>query len=474
MSLGLTINSLIQSAMSSGINNIIPSIIAWWQSRGRGKVNCVEVVYQAVTVSGYASQDLSNAKASIVIEAMNSFLVEKNLYSSSSSVEVISRTDPDLNTDRKKYLGYRLQPRPLGAVSYGDFGITVTVTEVKDDSKQNIAYRRDRILKVASYKTTEEIHEFINKVYTDYVKKTFPEAAEVKSYYFEQIPNESHIVFKCYEMSKPAYTPFERIFYPGKDELLGSIKKLQDGALENLKVLLHGPPGTGKSSTIRAIATQFGYSIVYVNLKYLKNDSWLVHLFHAAEIPCYLHNLEGHGLEFKTIPIKNRIYVFEDIDAELPSITARRDFVPISPPASPRPRRSPYSDDETTEVKKAPVKSGRSFNVSSFRNQTDLTLKGLLNAFDGILKLIGPIIIMTTNHPEKLDPALIRPGRITLRLNLSKMKGADVLKLIRVYFKECPEMSFPDDMFAPCDVEAFCLVSPDLKTVLEKMECEHN
>src|SRR5947207_3025783 len=50
---------------------------------------------------------------------------------------------------------------------------------------------------------------------------------------------------------------------------------------------------------------------------------------------------------------------------------------------------------------------------SSF--QSSITLSGFLNALDGVVASEERIIFMTTNHPEKLDPALIRPGRVDVK-----------------------------------------------------------
>lgn len=49
-------------------------------------------------------------------------------------------------------------------------------------------------------------------------------------------------------------------------------------------------------------------------------------------------------------------------------------------------------------------------------------LQGLLNVLDGVVDTPGRIVIMTTNHPETLDPALIRPGRIDKRIYLGYMR----------------------------------------------------
>jgi chaperone BCS1 len=49
------------------------------------------------------------------------------------------------------------------------------------------------------------------------------------------------------------------------------------------------------------------------------------------------------------------------------------------------------------------------------RFQSSITLSGFLNALDGVVASEERIIFMTTNHPERLDPALIRPGRVDVK-----------------------------------------------------------
>ncbi|XP_022857484.1 AAA-ATPase At2g18193-like [Olea europaea var. sylvestris] len=61
-----------------------------------------------------------------------------------------------------------------------------------------------------------------------------------------------------------------------------------------------------------------------------------------------------------------------------------------------------------------------------------LTLSGLLNLMDGLWSNSGDerIIIFTTNHKEKIDPALLRPGRMVMHIHMSYCtdKGFDVLE----------------------------------------------
>jgi mitochondrial chaperone BCS1 len=68
-------------------------------------------------------------------------------------------------------------------------------------------------------------------------------------------------------------------------------------------------------------------------------------------------------------------------------------------------------------------------------NPDALSLAGLLNVLDGVVDTPGRILIMTTNHPEALDPALVRPGRIDKRILLGFMRPDDVVCMLELYFQ---------------------------------------
>lgn len=70
-----------------------------------------------------------------------------------------------------------------------------------------------------------------------------------------------------------------------------------------------------------------------------------------------------------------------------------------------------------------------------FVPQDELNLTGLLNVLDGCVETPGRMVIMSTNHPEMLDPALIRPGRIDRIMELSYMIPADVTDMLEHYYK---------------------------------------
>ena len=66
--------------------------------------------------------------------------------------------------------------------------------------------------------------------------------------------------------------------------------------------------------------------------------------------------------------------------------------------------------------------------------QEKLTLSGLLNIMDGILETPGFVIIMISNYPERLDGALIRPGRIDLKIEFPYCDAMMIIDLIEKFY----------------------------------------
>ena len=67
---------------------------------------------------------------------------------------------------------------------------------------------------------------------------------------------------------------------------------------------------------------------------------------------------------------------------------------------------------------------------------TGVTFAGLLNALDGVTSKSGVITIMTTNHPEKLDPALVRKGRVDLRETFGVATEEQAARLVRHFYRD--------------------------------------
>ena len=156
------------------------------------------------------------------------------------------------------------------------------------------------------------------------------------------------------------------------------------GIPHSLGILLHGIPGAGKTSTIKAIAKDTGRHIFNLSLRSYTTQKQLLHLFFNESV-----TVRGAGTTTQTynIPLNQRIYVIEDIDC-LTSVVY----------------------DRATQDASA---------VSASAGSDAVNLGFLLNLLDGVLETPGRILVITTNYPEKLDKALIRPGRIDVKIHFT-------------------------------------------------------
>eukprot|EP01129_Flabellula_baltica_P006379 TRINITY_DN2379_c0_g1_i1.p1 TRINITY_DN2379_c0_g1~~TRINITY_DN2379_c0_g1_i1.p1 ORF type:complete len:474 (-),score=88.52 TRINITY_DN2379_c0_g1_i1:13-1434(-) len=153
--------------------------------------------------------------------------------------------------------------------------------------------------------------------------------------------------------------------------------------------LLYGPPGCGKTSLVKAIASEYGLSICIISL----NDKDVS----DSNINQVLNNTPG-----------NSIVLLEDIDAAVSNLNRDKD----------------YANHEI--------------------NSSGLTLGGLLNALDGVTSQEGRIIFMTTNKEIELDPALIRPGRVDRKIFIGLASSVQIKNLFESFH---PDKSLLSEIF---------------------------
>jgi DNA replication protein DnaC len=168
--------------------------------------------------------------------------------------------------------------------------------------------------------------------------------------------------------------------------------------------LLYGPPGTGKSSMIAAMANYLGYDIYDLELTEVHTNS------------------ELRKLLMKTS--SKSIIVIEDIDCSL-SLTSRKNNTNGTNSTA----RSSYYD--VGEMRGGGCVSGED---GAGGNNT-ITLSGLLNFTDGLWSCCGSerIFVFTTNHIEKLDPALLRSGRMDMHIYMSYCSFPSLKILLKNY-----------------------------------------
>ncbi|TPX55634.1 hypothetical protein PhCBS80983_g05155 [Powellomyces hirtus] len=157
--------------------------------------------------------------------------------------------------------------------------------------------------------------------------------------------------------------------------------------------LLYGPPGSGKTSFIQALAGELEYNICVMNLSERgMTDDRLSHLLNHAP--------------------PRSIILLEDVDAA-------------------------FINRAQTD------KQGFSSMV---------TFSGLLNSLDGVTSSEERIIFMTTNHVERLDPALIRPGRVDMKVLLDNANEDQARQMFLRFF--IGEQDLADEFIKAVDFKA--------------------
>ncbi|KAG7443986.1 P-loop containing nucleoside triphosphate hydrolase protein [Guyanagaster necrorhizus] len=145
--------------------------------------------------------------------------------------------------------------------------------------------------------------------------------------------------------------------------------------------LLHGVPGSGKTSLIHSLAGELGLDIYVVSLssKGMSDNT--------------LTTLMGH------VPSRC-ILLLEDLDAAFTRSVSR-------------------DSNSTGAPTTTTTTAGTSDSNTTNNDGSTLSLSGLLNSLDGVAAAEGRLLFATTNHIERLDPALSRPGRMDVWVNFT-------------------------------------------------------
>ncbi|KAK3986974.1 P-loop containing nucleoside triphosphate hydrolase protein [Cladorrhinum sp. PSN332] len=175
--------------------------------------------------------------------------------------------------------------------------------------------------------------------------------------------------------------------------------------------LLHGPPGTGKTSLSLALAGLFGLELYLLHVPSVREDGTLEKLFTTLPRRC--------------------IVLLEDVDA----VGLRRT------PAKIEDEKDGNEDDDDSDSDTERNSSNR------------ITLAGFLNVLDGVASQEGRIVLMTSNHAEKLDRALVRPGRVDRMIYLGNIsQRSSELMFLRMYSSD-PDAPLPAGMIGITEEE---------------------
>ena len=314
---------------------------------------------------------------------------------------------------------------------YEIYGKTYTRSEVHEKKRSSSLSTSQHIhIEIFSYKLSVcKLKEFLHNITKNFLNKVQTEREKSRFIYFINEVNEEDYYHNWVEEKFESTRSFDNFFFNGKGDFMNKLNFFLNnkqwyynkGIPYSLGIALHGPPGTGKTSLIKCIAKHTNRHLVNLSMKLFKNRKQLYKFFYESQ-----YNLQN---EVNSIGFDKKIIFIEDIDC-LGDIVLKREF-------------KKNKKEQKIELNTVEMKNNNDSNDDrkTFRLEPNdpITLDDILNIWDGIIETPGRILIITTNHYDKLDPALIRPGRIDISLEMNKLDGNNIIKL----FEHLYERPFP-------------------------------
>lgn len=269
--------------------------------------------------------------------------------------------------------------------------------------------------------SSNDIDTFVNDAYNWYIQELHSHELHSRYYYnpfYARKPQE--LRYTRYKLTDNK--TFDNIFFPQKQFLINVLNDFQQkkgkyaikGYPNKIGFMFYGLPGTGKTSTIKAIASMLNRNIVNVPLSTIQTNSQFIEIMHNT-----IYEVKNEDIPVK-MTSKDSIFVIEDIDC-IHDIVKQRELI----------------KSENVTKKKKSNKEGESDDdeSSNIFIEDSLSLSVILNTLDGIIDTPDRVLIITTNHPEKLDDAIIRPGRIDHKIEFTKMSQADKISMLEYYYQ---------------------------------------
>lgn len=259
------------------------------------------------------------------------------------------------------------------AIVHGSLGYIVRQTEDSDawNFKEWIEIRA---ITWNPKKLAAKVYENLNKVASSDVERT-----DVRVY---RSDTEGRNL-----IAKKPKRPLNTVFLPQdvKDKVMKHLKNFEEsedrciekGTPWHTGIIVHGPPGTGKTSFIHAIASEMGRDI---------------------------HYSSGGAFHEMDIDARGSILVLEDFDAAAMAGQVK----------SRKKKEGNKNEDEADAV------------AAAFSRYS---LADILNFLDGFLTPHGLVVIASTNHIDTLDDALIRPGRFDLNVLIDEMQYPEYVEM---------------------------------------------
>jgi len=368
-------------------------------------------------------------------KALWSYII-KNIHQTNTIYQIkesYSTLNPEINKKQEEAIFMVCQNKTFSI----DKNIFITSNIIEEDTRNDKDTNNTKTDKIIIY-----IYSYIYPL--DYIIKYIDNITDI---YLTNLKNSRNNKLFIYQLTTVKYDDkierlqcwseynfesartFQNLFFEGKQSLIEKIdffvnnrKWYYDkGIPYTLGIGLYGPPGTGKTSFVKALANYIKRHLIIISLKLFKTKRQLDDFYFECT---YNDKNESNSISFQ-----NKIVLFEDIDC-IGDIVLNRNLKTYNTKLRKNNQNTSIDNNNNNNnininnINKVlqnmcELKEDGPKNILLAPEDNPITLDDILNLWDGIRETPGRILIISSNHYDKLDPALIRPGRIDITHELN-------------------------------------------------------